>query len=576
MPNSPDALPLLTSVDPAGRVRRVVGLIMIVGAGLLLSPNLGHTALWDDEAITAMTSVNVWNTGDTGVRFGHNLVLYRNGLLLGDTPADRYTSPLQFYLTAPFVGWLGPTALAARLPFALCGLLTVVVLVRWMFKARAGATLSVLLMLATLGNVSLFLFARTCRYYALVTLLSLVVVYFYMHFDRRRRSLVGLIVASLLLLSSNYLSFVTVWLCISLDYLIWGRRSIRVTLRDVLLFITTHLVVGLMLVRVWNPLGKDPAVFGAHDWLVNRILLFGWSLRDLSRAEFVALPLLALAALLVTLSLLFITLARPLVTLAPRLVTLAPTLAARVTWFARWRDNALMVRGLVALFAFVALTALLSPQDMRGANEADLRYLTPVLPLGIALGAGVVQMLGFNRLFPCLLIGVVAFFTNTGHTLGLSSTGLRSTVALYVRELLHPLPEPYTPTIDWIRAHVGFGQSVRVVPAHMLYPLMFHAPEAVYAWQLTEPVKSTLTTLPDVHFAGRVAPDFLIAFGPSDADMTSASSPVSSILHRYDRVQTLNVYYDDLYRPELIWRTFSPRPVTHPDTDAIYIYQRLR
>jgi hypothetical protein len=521
-------------------VRTVVCIAMLLGAGVLLFPNLGHYALWDDEAITAMTSMNVWHTGDTGVRFGHNLVLYRNGLLTGDTLADRYTSPLQFYLTAPFVGWIGPTALAARLPFALCGLITIGVLCRWMFKARTGATLSVLIAMGALGNVSLFLFARTCRYYALATLLAMLVAYFYVHFDRRRRTLVGLVVASLLLMSCNYLSFVAVWGCIGLDFLLWGRKTIRPTWRDILVLGTTHLVVGLMLVRVWNPLGKDASSFGAEDWLVNRILLLGWTLRDMARAEFVALPLFVIAL--------------PL------------------AW---WRGNRLLLRGVLAFFAFVVVTVVLSPQDLRGANEADLRYLTPVLPLGIALAAVVVRDVGFNRLLPCLLIGLVVFGTNVVQTLGLSSTGLRSTVALYVRELAHPLPEPYTPTIDWVRTHVGFGQTVRVVPDHMVYPLMFHAPQPVYAWQLIEPVKPSLASLPDVHFTGRNAPDYVIAFGPSNNAMKTDPSALAPLLHRYDRVAVLNVYYDDLYRPELIWRTFSPKPIHHPDTEAIHIYKRV-
>ncbi|HSV14981.1 MAG TPA: hypothetical protein VLI90_12045, partial [Tepidisphaeraceae bacterium] len=65
---------------------------------MLIFARLGHYPLWDDEAITAMTARAVWRTGDTSARVDdHNLLAYRNGLLLRDLK-DRFTPPLQFYL----------------------------------------------------------------------------------------------------------------------------------------------------------------------------------------------------------------------------------------------------------------------------------------------------------------------------------------------------------------------------------------------------------------------------------------------------------------------------------------------
>ena len=75
-------------------VRWTVASAVLVVSSTLLFARLGHYALWDDEAITALTSKSVWQTGDTGATFGHNILAYRNGLLLRDMK-DRATPPLR-------------------------------------------------------------------------------------------------------------------------------------------------------------------------------------------------------------------------------------------------------------------------------------------------------------------------------------------------------------------------------------------------------------------------------------------------------------------------------------------------
>src|SRR3984885_4305709 len=99
--------------------------IILAASAILLFARLGHYALWDDEAITAMTARGVWRTGDTSAWVDdHNLLAYRNGLLIKHF-ADRYTPPLQFYLLAPFMGLLGESSFVCRLPFAICGVISV-------------------------------------------------------------------------------------------------------------------------------------------------------------------------------------------------------------------------------------------------------------------------------------------------------------------------------------------------------------------------------------------------------------------------------------------------------------------
>jgi len=515
----------------------VIRVVTVVASCVLLFTNLGDRPLWDDEAITAMTSANVWATGDTGVRFGHNLVLYRNGLLM-EGLLDRYTPPLQFYLTAPFVGRLGHTAMAARLPFAICGLLTVLLILRWTWKARAGVTMSLLIGLATLGNVSLFLFARTCRYYALTTLLSLAVAYFYVHFDRSRRTMWALLVTSVLLLTSNYLAFVALWVCIGVDFALFGRNRVWPSGRNMMTLVVAHLIVGAAVVYVWNPVGKVVLMSSERSWFTDRLMLFWWTVRDINRCEFAVVLLVMIAPL--------------------------------VAW---WRGRRELLAGFVAFMTYVGVIGVLSPQNLTWATDADVRYLTALIPLGIALGAAVVHDVVGGRLWPALVVGVLAFGTNLLNGTAFTSAGPRSTAVSFARELVAPLPDPYSATIKWVNENVKFGQTVWVTPDYRAYPLMYHAPHALYAWQLREPVKPALAPLPGFNFMAREAPDFVIEFGPKGAADRAMYADAARVVQGYEKIATIDAFYKDEYRPELIWHRFKPRLYDRA-TEAIYVYAK--
>jgi hypothetical protein len=61
--------------------------------GLLLFWRLGHYALWDDEALTALIGKGILATGDTSIYVGENVVAFRDGLMVRDGK-DRITPPM--------------------------------------------------------------------------------------------------------------------------------------------------------------------------------------------------------------------------------------------------------------------------------------------------------------------------------------------------------------------------------------------------------------------------------------------------------------------------------------------------
>jgi 4-amino-4-deoxy-L-arabinose transferase-like glycosyltransferase len=141
----------------------LIGLTLIA-AGVLLFARLGHNALWDDEAGTALTAKGVLRTGDTSVLLDDgNINAYRNGLDVRSF-CDRSMPPLDAYLTAASFAIFGIDAWAARLPFALIGLATIGLVLFW--ARRESWPLLLILGLGLISNVSLILFLHQCRYYA--------------------------------------------------------------------------------------------------------------------------------------------------------------------------------------------------------------------------------------------------------------------------------------------------------------------------------------------------------------------------------------------------------------------------
>src|SRR5881398_2350128 len=184
-------------------LRLILSAATLIAGVLLLFARLGHYPLWDDEAQTCLIAQGVWKTGDTSAVHGQNLVAYRQGLLIRDFK-ERSSPPLQFYVTAPFVGLGGNSALAARIPSALFGLATIALMLRWAWRAETDVVTFALLCVAIVGNVSLILYSRQARYYAPMIFFSVAVAYSYWHLESRR-ALLGHALLSVLLLASNYL-----------------------------------------------------------------------------------------------------------------------------------------------------------------------------------------------------------------------------------------------------------------------------------------------------------------------------------------------------------------------------------
>ena len=159
-----------------GRAEIYKAAAVICISALLLFFRLGHYALWDDEAGLAIRARGVWQTGDTSIVAGHNILAPRQGIIVRDLK-DRANPPLPAYVMAPFAAFSGTGAFLPRLPLALCGLMCVGLLLWWLWRDKADRMTWSLMAIAILGNVSFFLYFRQARYYGITLLCSVAAAY---------------------------------------------------------------------------------------------------------------------------------------------------------------------------------------------------------------------------------------------------------------------------------------------------------------------------------------------------------------------------------------------------------------
>jgi 4-amino-4-deoxy-L-arabinose transferase-like glycosyltransferase len=516
-------------------VRWIFAATLLIAAALLFT-RLGHYALWDDEAVDALGAQGILQTCDTTATLGHNIMAYRNGLLMKNLRTEG-EPPFTAYASAISMKVFGETAWAARLPIALFGFAAVALILWWIWKLRIPPLIAAAFGIGLLCNVSFLLYARQCHYYGVAIFCFVAIPYIYFNWRGRKSMLVAMGACSALLLAANYSFFLVLYACLFADYVIWQRKVRKFSVTDVAVVVALPFLTGLAMMAWWNPFHTQIGGRLAHDTFSQRITLFIWHWRDLNRCEMFSGLLLLLA---------------PIVAFV--------------------RRDAWLKRALFALGLYVVGMTVLSTQSVTDTSVSDVRYFSALIPLFVFVEVLTIRALTAKSPWLAVPVALVAFGTNLLNGGPLFQWGFRSTPANYIGELLHPPGDPYTVAAKWIHENVREGESIWVVPDYMNYPLMFHEPKAVYAWQLAannhEP---QFAGLPPIHFQGRVPPDYIIAFGPVVEQLRQSLEGWQGV--RYEQTATLDFYWKDMYRPELFWRTFKPVTGYDKETDAIYVFK---
>lgn len=193
--------------------RRGALLAALLGAAALTLHlrGLGISALWQDEAETAVLAQRVLARGLPYVDDGRNLVSQNQG-----RDADRrglwcYSPWLALYAAAGGLAVFGATSFGARLPFVLCALAALALLYRLSRRWSGSDGVAAAAVGLTLASVPWLLHARQCRWYALGALTALYLWWAYEEFlAGRRHARAHLVLAASALFHANFLVFCAV------------------------------------------------------------------------------------------------------------------------------------------------------------------------------------------------------------------------------------------------------------------------------------------------------------------------------------------------------------------------------
>src|SRR6516162_1027891 len=94
-------------------------------AAILLFWGLGDRSLWQDEAETALLGKNILRFGRPIASDGVNVISQEASKEFGPDCLWHWSPWIQLYIAAGSFAVLGPTTLAARLPFALLAFLAI-------------------------------------------------------------------------------------------------------------------------------------------------------------------------------------------------------------------------------------------------------------------------------------------------------------------------------------------------------------------------------------------------------------------------------------------------------------------
>jgi 4-amino-4-deoxy-L-arabinose transferase-like glycosyltransferase len=176
--------------------RVALALLLLVSAVLIFT-RLDDRDLWEDEAENALLGERVLTYGIPIARDGVNTISQGCGYDATENYLWTYHAWLPMYLVAASFELFGVSTLAARLPFAILGWLSVLsiyVLARRLYGDRILALLAATFVAL---SVPFLLHVRQSRYYAIAVIAAVWMIYFFVGLvEDRRGALIGFLAAS--------------------------------------------------------------------------------------------------------------------------------------------------------------------------------------------------------------------------------------------------------------------------------------------------------------------------------------------------------------------------------------------
>lgn len=389
--------------------------LTLIGAGALLFWNLGRPTLWQDEAQSALISRTVLQTGLPLGTDGKNFFSQEQGAEYADGHLWRWHTWLPFYMVAGAFRAFGESAWSARLPGAVLGWLTIILVYRvawemWRDRRTALAAAGLLSI-----HVGMILLSRQCRYYSALSFFTVVSLWGYWRILQSGAYGRTLLVTGMVALFHTH--YVYTVIC-GAAFLTHTLCCVRERLRPVL--VSAAWVIALCAPWViWLSQMKYASRYGSRTFDPQKTLDEFFVLIHHFNTEIVPWTLWIIPVLVAKLP--------PRTTEASRLDQSGPM------------SPVVLLGWLIA--AHLVLLAPIIPLPF-------YRYLTPVIPLAMLL-LGRSVSLAYDR-HPTLAAWAVVVF------------GLSSPLSDFVREQFHPVLSPVQTAIDYLEEHAEGNDLIAV------------------------------------------------------------------------------------------------------------------
>jgi len=555
------------SVERNAFRRRAAGavlLVLLLVVSYLTLRRLDSAALWDDEAFTAIIGKNFLSSGTLTGWDGRNLWGYRNGATL-DADLRTINPPLDSLVAAASFRVFGVSTWSARFPFALAGIVGLVVLA-WILRQELGADPWLwFYVLASVGlSVNFLLSIRQCRYYALALLFGLGLYASYRRFlrEHRWRDAAWIALFAVLLFYAHFMLCAAFALALALAHVVLHRRELPFSQwRKVALAVAGFLALTVpyaVSLRLW-----DRPDLQFHDpWYLRRIKLLGWHLRELNGSGFL-----------------------------PWMLVLAGGLVLYRARHRRPEAVRVAVEWVLLGVCNVLVLALFAPTPTSLAQVADTRYFIASFPfLAGAVGLAC-YVAHFHRRVIVWLVLALALSTNLPSAmLPASRPGSwapRWLLPAYLREIHEDYPTSTSEVVSFLDEQASAEDTYFALPDYMNYPVLFYVGDRLRLCCIlgdqTPLPRQTLERLDAPVFVDRDFPDWLIGFG--NQPLTGRALSYFSRPHeeqgrvvsqQYELARVLDVYWAQTQRPELEFHHFGPVRDFRPDSEGVWVYRRKK
>ncbi|CAG1066520.1 hypothetical protein BAC1_02138 [uncultured bacterium] len=494
-----------------------IALILIVVFSIFLQfKNLGDRTLWEDEAQTAVLARQV---------VAHGLPMFTEGET--NIPTDRsdlsdfndkkifiWNTWFPHYITAASFISFGESTWSARLPFALFGVLSVLLyaaICLRLFGQNKRLLIISFVMLAM--SVPLLLHVRQCRYYSIIIFGTLWMIWGYISvLEGKKRGMFHLVAGGILCFYSFYVIPVFNLGAIFLHSLITDRRKEKILKTLVSSFLVVLAALpALLYMRLWNTRPDDPLSIpdmGRSIWvyiLWINVFILPFALPVLyavfSRTKWWFL--LAAAYLIFLLGAVFDHQLFQWITLAG-LVVSAVIFSLKVDMAGVLSGGEFSDRdSLQLLRRFLSLAAIMVGIYVLGLSVISRypfpRYLMPVVPLILIFGSMLINnIISRNRVVGWVLFALI-LATNLIGALPLKAvniafsddekkmeysvlprelwwwTELRSDLFGFIYEITHNINDPEKALVSYFKENGRSGEGIKTTYGGASF--MFYLPE---------------------------------------------------------------------------------------------------